>query len=385
MPEKHTELFWLIRQKDDILIFSDSDDVIQQMVNSLHTNNASINEWTNKKADLILIDKNIDIDDFKLIKNHLKPDSKIIIHKNNKKLNEILSGEDLFFEQEYGDYNVFYNNFLNPSELKFVHPLFEKYYEKLDTNLCSFSKHYFNPYIYRSLIQIGTRIENEKLLKDLCSKVIETYPENTPDKGGCFCVLGYKKFNAKAKDNDFFNQIEFYCQNNLNSQNPHVIRWIISLYFLLGIYFQEIINNKKKAIKYFEKCYNTDYKKFNSLICTKQVLSCANIGYLYLSEYKNPDMAKEWFKKGIDRTKEAICMDLNKTVGDDGYYIPFGFIETSELCDIASQCVFAYNNAEIYSKNRTAFDNGFNKKRFGLITYCQKLEKELTELKNKGN
>jgi len=382
MPEKHLELFWLIRQKDDIIIFSDSEDLIRSMTGSLHTNNAYINEFPNKKADLILIDENVFLEDFKAIKDLLKPDSRVIVHENNQILNQILSKENLFFEQKRGNYNVFHNNVLISSGLKFEHPLFEKYFENLGADLCSFSKYYHNPYIYRSLIQIGSRIENEELLEKLCLEVIKTYPENSPDKGGCLCVSGYNKFIAKQKNDDFFNQIKAYCANNLNSENPHVIRWIISLYYLLGIYFKEIIKDKKEAINFFEKCFNIDYKKFNSLICTKQVSACGNIGYIYLSEYRELDKAKQWFKNGIERAKEAICLDLNKTVGNNGFYIPFGFIETAELCDIASQCVFGYNNAEIYFKNSIAFDSGFNKKRFGLITYCQKLEKEIEELKS---
>lgn len=381
MPEQHKELFWLIRQKDDIVIFSEDENVIQPLVRSLHTNNAYMNEWSPAKAGLVLIDKNININPEEII-NHLYPDSRVVVHKSNEELNIVLPESGLFFEQERDNYNVFHNNMLNPSNFKFVHPSFEKYFDKLGTNLCSFSRDYYNPYIYRSLIQIGSRIENEHLLKKLCLQVINSYPENTPDKGGCLCVLGYKKFIAKERDDEFLNKILLYCENNTNSANSHITRWIISLYFLLGIYFLEVYDNGREAIKYFERCYDVDYKKFSPLICTKQVSACGTIGYLYLSKHKKLQEAKQWFKKGIERAKDALRQDLNKVIGDDDYYIPFGFTETAELCDIASQCVFGYNNAEIYLKNSAAFDNGFNKKRFGLITYCQKLEKQLEEIRN---
>lgn len=383
MTDKINELFWFIRPGDDIAVFSSNKQLINSMKISKNTAKVYENVFPDKKVDLVLFDKGIQLsneDCVSLLKNNLLPDGKVIFHKCHADLKKKLKTEDFLQEAIFGDYEVFIADFIKNYDKNFYHKEFEEYFKNLDTNLCSFSRDYHNPYMYRNIVQIGSRLKNEELLEKLCIRIIKSYPDNSPDKGGALCVLGYKNYVSKIKDSRLLTEIEQYCRNNTHSKNPHIQRWIISLNYLLAIYYKDILKDIEKALEYFKKSYNVDFRKFNGLICTKQVAACGHIGYIYLSDYDKPEMSKLWFKNGIERAKEALTHAPDKIVGAENCYIPFGFTETAELCDIASQCVFGYNNTDLFYKNKTVFDSLFHRKRFGLITKCQKLEKELEDL-----
>jgi len=379
------DLFLLIRQKDDIAIFSKDETLINSMKTSLHTAECFVNATPDKKIDLFLFDIDINISETEILNLILKYktyDTKIILHSSYEILKTLLEKENFLFEIRKDEFLVYIADFVNFFDKReFKHKEFEKFYEALGSNLCSFSRDYHNPFIYRNLIQIGTKISNDELLTKLCNSVVKIYPETSPDVGGALCTLGYKKYISDEKDDELFKKIENYIKTNLNTPNPHTSRWIMSLYYLLGIYYRDVAENIPKAIDFLEKCYDFDYKKFNPLICTKQVSACGILGYMALEEENNIEKAREWFKKGIELAKRSILDNPDQTLGKDDFYIPFGFTETAELCDIASQCVFGFNNAEVFITNRAAFDNKFSKKRFGLITYCQKLENQLQKEK----
>lgn len=382
MLEKTKDLFWLIRQGDNIALFTDDTGLIESMKKSSHTNIVYLNEWPDTLIDLVVIDKTY-YQPCKTIKKHLKPDSRVVIHKESPLNTEFKADKDFLFEQERLDFYVYHNHPLQSTDIKFFHPRFERYYENLDTNLCSFSRDYHNPHIYRALIQLGARIENEELLGALCRQVITIYPQDSADVGGCLCVCGYQALLEKQENSDLFTQIDDYCKNNSNLDNPHVIRWVISLYYLTGLYFEEIIRDYGQAIESFARCYRLDFRKFSSLICTKQVSACYKIACLYLFELNDRKNALLWFKNGIERAKEAIASDHEKNIGRDGEYVPFAFSEIAEISNIAALCVNGYNNIDLYDKNRAVYEKLITSKHFGLITYCRKLEKELQDAKNK--
>jgi|GEM_PF-4765260 len=390
MTNAQDELFWFIRPNDSIVIYSHNEDIRDLMRGSRNTGEFHANSCPDKKVDLFLFDKNISpcTDEMlSLINKQLLPDGKVILHNSYVELIHKLIEDGFMQEAVSGEYVIFTADFIKNYDESFYHNEFEKYFKALNTNLCSFSRDYHNPYIYRNIVQMGgSRLRNDGLLKECCVRIIETYSDNSPDKGGALCVLGYRYYMDGVKDDSFLKELEQYCENNLDSNNPHVVRWIISLYYLIAINYQNIFEDNNGALEYFKKSYETDFRKFNGLICTKQVAACGNIGYIYLSQYNDVEKAKQWFKNGIERAKQAVHFDFDNMVGKDGCYIPFGFAETAELCDIASQCVFAYNNTDLYFRNKKLFDTMFNRVRFGLVTRCQKLEKELEELKSKmGN
>lgn len=255
---------------------------------------------------------------------------------------------------------------------------FEYYFKNLETNLCSFNRDYYNVENFYNLIQIGTRFNNkEKLVKECWNKLNELYESElygTPDFGGILCVLMYNDFNIDL--NVFYANLDIYLEN-FDKNNPHCIRWAISLTYRLG----ELAYNSghiEQARENFLKCLSYDFKSFNSLIVSKQMMACEKLSRIYLNIGKSG--AKEILQKGLELYKEAMSYNLDKTIGKDGCYIYFGCVEMGELCDIASQLVKFLQNIDIYGT--TKFEEEFDNKRWGLYKYCTNLEKRIKELEN---
>lgn len=252
---------------------------------------------------------------------------------------------------------------------------FEYYFEKLGTNLCSFKRDYYDVENFYNFIQIGTRVGDKNILIKKChnklNRLFETNLFGTPDFGGILCVLMY---NDEPDLNVYANELKLYL-DNMDMYNPHCIRWAISLTYRLGElgydggHFSQARDN-------FTKCLSYDFKLFNSLIVSKQMLACEKLARIYLKEGKNG--AIQILNKGIELFKEAISHDLDKTIGKDSCYIYFGCVEMAELCDMASQLVKFLQNIDIYGTEK--FEEIFQEKRFGLLRYCQKLEKRIEEL-----
>ncbi len=255
---------------------------------------------------------------------------------------------------------------------------FEYYFKNLETNLCSFERDYYDIDNFYNLIQIGTRFsDKEKLVKECWKKLNELYKNNlcgTPDFGGLLCVLMYNTPDIDL--NVFSTELNIYLEN-MDKNNPHCIRWAISLTYKLGE-LEYDGGHFSQARDNFIRCISYDFKLFNSLIVSKQMMACEKLARIYLNSGKSG--AEEVLEKGLELYKDAMSYNLDKTIGKDGCYIYFGCVEMAELCDMASQLVKFLQNIDIYGTPK--FEEEFENKRWGLYKYCASLENKIKELEN---
>lgn len=237
---------------------------------------------------------------------------------------------------------------------------FETKFKILNTNLLSFERDYKDVNNFYKYIQIGTRIKNKEQLIKECNKFVDENQQLTPDLGGVLCVLGYNDKNLRQ---DWFDLVDKFLDKD--SDNPHYVRWQISLSYLAG----KISNNKS----YYTKCLNYDFRKFNTLILTKQLLSCIELAKMNT----NKDEIKNILNKGLNLYKKGLSCDMNKIIGVNDCWLYFGCAEIAELSDIASQLVIFYENIDLFLKDKESFEKKLDWKRFGLLNYCRSLEEKL--------
>lgn len=237
----------------------------------------------------------------------------------------------------------------------------QTFFEDLQTNLTSFQRDYKNPSLFYELIQIGTRIEDKARLVERCWEEVGKCTEAneyTPDKGGYLCVIGY---NATDRDlgQDYVNLVWDYileCDKN----NPHNLRWCISLSYLLG----KITGDTD----WYHRCIQFDWRGFNPLILTKVLLACMEIARDEMNQ-DHEDNALEILDWGLEQFKEGLATDQDKTIGgktEFGYqWMYFGCAELAELCDIAGQLCRFIRHIELYHSDTKAFEEAVNWIRFG--------------------
>ncbi len=249
---------------------------------------------------------------------------------------------------------------------------FEYYFKNLKSNLCSFERDYKDVTNFYKLIQVGTRIENNKILIKECYKILNN-PEyiGTPDFGGALCVLLY---NDKDINLEPAKQLFEEYREDMDRANPHNIRWEISIAYRLG----ELTNEAY----YYEICVYSKWWKFSSLIVNKILMACHNLAIIELNNNRK-DRALVYLECGMERFKDALKFDLDKSIGKDGVYIYFSCVEMAELCDKASELVKFIQNIDRYGTKefKKIMDNS---KRFGALPYIRSLENRIKELEN-GN
>jgi hypothetical protein len=103
----------------------------------------------------------------------------------------------------------------------------------------SMSKHYHNIDVFYECVHTGTRIKDTQQLVVRCIALIEQYKRDsliaTPDYGGLLCVLGYND-NKLQSNMSYRMSWLLKCKeyiNACNNDNPHNVRWHISLYYVM--------------------------------------------------------------------------------------------------------------------------------------------------------
>lgn len=251
---------------------------------------------------------------------------------------------------------------------------FKDYYDKLETNLCSFERDYKDEDGFYTFIQIGTREPNIDNLVRMGWKRLEDLTKlngtQTPDYGGLLCVLGYNDTNLNISE---FENLCFDYIDKADESNPHNLRWKISLCYLLG----ELTNK----IQWYMGCMDYKFIGFSPIIVSKQMKAAEKVARHCLERNKKIQ-AERCIIEALEEFKEALRTDQDKTVGKNGTYIYFGCVELAELCDLASELVKFIQNIDLYYTNREEFEQIFSKRRWGLYAYCKELENKIESLED---
>lgn len=192
----------------------------------------------------------------------------------------------------------------------------EKYneiYKKIKCNHLSIEKDYDNPNNYYNLIHMPTRINN---YLDLCWQNVNNNFKINPDTGGFLCVIGYN--DLKLNLDEYLKLVNKYISKAQNSNNPHCIRWCISLTYLCGM----ITND----IEYFKRCLEYDFTKFSPCILTKALSAC-----LWL--HKRTDN-KEYLYKGVELYKKGLSCDFDRVFGYNKVYSKVAMTDFKKATDL---------------------------------------------------
>lgn len=159
----------------------------------------------------------------------------------------------------------------------------------------AFQHFYVNPWLVESVILEPFRMRSKTALARLCENILEVYKADTADYGGALCVLAYQSLK-QGNDCWVRRKIDKYLE--LSSDNPHVLRWQISLSFVLG----KIALNRAEtdeALHFFAECSIGDFSLFGPHLATK----CSEAAYIagwieYMSD--NLVSAKVYWKRGLE-------------------------------------------------------------------------------------
>lgn len=219
------------------------------------------------------------------------------------------------------------------------------------TNMLEFSRDYNNPWLMRSVFGIGVRLNNPQELFKICQSILLNNSILTADYGSALCVLGYQfldqndmniRVDILNKISDFINE---YQHNKID--NMHLFRWYISLLYLHGLF--DLQNNKiDEAIIHFSTILNHNWENFSPTLATKATEAAWLCGLIY-QNMNNIDMARHFWKLGLESVNKILKSDIKEIIGSYEYPIQDGLREVSFAFDIARKCSMALENTNLDS------------------------------------
>ena len=257
----------------------------------------------------------------------------------------------------------------------YVHPAFGR----SRATLVDFAAGYDNPWLYRTIVQMGERLTDDTKLARLAEYVIVNARPGSADQGAALAVLGYRILENRA-DNVapvLLDAMATYYDGG--GDEPHVIRWRVSLAFLAGR-LSELMGDREAAKLWYGRTASDDWKKFSTILATKAIGAAFFVGRLFLAE-QDPDAAWPWFQRGVDIALQAAGADHLSELGSGEGLLPFYLPELAEVIDMGSQCANALANRHLWGRDPGLFWRQVDVKRFGLASWAIDVARENARLR----
>lgn len=247
-----------------------------------------------------------------------------------------------------------------------------------------FDRYYDNPWLYRTMVQMGDRIEDKMALIDFSSKVVDQAQPGSADQGAALCVLAYQMLELGRVSSANLNRLVQKI-NQFNGayakENIHAHRWAISLHYVAGRLLL-LFGNRSEALAAFMSCAAMDPSSFSPLLATKTISSRMYAGIILMANHQ-PELAKEQFILGIRAANKALQGDWLDIIG--AYEAPFLFSlqEISEVTEQAHLCAQALHLINQNIDEPGLFWQEINLKHFGLVEWAKALTHENNILRKK--
>lgn len=245
--------------------------------------------------------------------------------------------------------------------------------------LVDFAQHFDNPWLYRSLVQLGERIRDRAVLLDLAARTVDGARRDSADFGAALTVLAYAMLEerAPALAGDVLALTEQYVQ--LASTNPHVQRWQISSGYAAAR-LALALGEREVARMYFGAVEGADFMAFSPLLATKTIASSFQLGAMALAE-GDAARARDHFARGVAAARRALHADDVNAIGNPEAPFAFGFSELAEVADMGAQCAKALELLPLHARSPGQFWKGVDTRRFGVVSWAQAVERENQHLR----
>jgi len=248
--------------------------------------------------------------------------------------------------------------------------------------LVDFGAAYDNPWLYRSLVQMGERLNHEVKLARLAECVIEDSRPDSADRGAAIAVLGYRILEMRRADLAavILPPIEAYVGQPIDQSTPvHVRRWRISLAFLAGR-LSELREQREDAARWYRQAAEANWWDFSPLLATKSIAAAFYEARLHLAA-GNAQTALACFRQGMETSLKAAASAHDEQLGPDGHPLPFYLQELAEVIDMGSQCANALAHFHLWQRDPGLFWRQVDVRRFGLASWARDLERENQRLR----
>ena len=267
---------------------------------------------------------------------------------------------------------------LAASTAAYRHPQFERSACE-GSHVTDFAAGYAVPWLYRTLVQMGERIADDRAIDDLALRVLGSVPLETADAGAAITVLGYRLLALEKHEQvaDLCDLVDAYSAQL--SDNPHILRWKLSANYVAALLVLRG-GDRPGAGAYFDKVAALDPLLFSPLLTTKIIAARFWRGVMHLVD-GDAQAARGSFLAGVEAARRALHAPDQNAIGNPAAPLTFGFQELAEVADMASQCALAIANLDEHARSPGKFWRRVDVRRFGLASWAKHLEAENASLR----
>lgn len=236
-------------------------------------------------------------------------------------------------------------------EIPFVDRCFEDKERQCAGNALEFQRDYENPWLIRAMVSIGLRTESAELIAKWAEEVIHLHSADSADAGAALCVRLYPllKDDAQESGASLLEKAQDYLK--APAKNPNVLRWQVSLSFVMGLLALRG-GNHEKACGYFTKVLKLPVLEYSPTLLTKTAESAWYLGLLVGNQGRSEEAAKIW-----QRTAESLYVSLGSYMkdADKGSLPDFVHREITSVISLASRLFTASKYAGLLLEQPRVF------------------------------
>ncbi|MFM0671823.1 glycosyltransferase [Paraburkholderia sediminicola] len=226
-----------------------------------------------------------------------------------------------------------------------------------------------NPWLFRSMVTIGTRMDNDAALGSLQARVLQQAPHDTADYGAALCGHAYRVLAARASAETVrtcVGEIQAYLDTNKN--DAQYLRWSISQSYVAAKLLQAV-GDLEGAEAWALKCAAMDPVPFSPLLATKTV-AALDLAASFAVVRRDYETARQYLERAVREVQRVLSGDWVNILGDLSKPLSFGLPEVSQLAELGARCAYLLNylaDAEyrpglVWREHRGFYERGFEAK-----------------------
>jgi SAM-dependent methyltransferase len=205
-------------------------------------------------------------------------------------------------------------------------------------HLVNFAEHYDRPWLVPSMVEIPWRIRDRKLLESVAEEVIRESRPGSADQGAGLAVKGWRVLEDEGAESlaatRWLAMADSYLADARASKNPHVLRWCVSLDYLVAR-FLEARDDLDGASNGYQRVIKADVLSITPTLGTKLADASLRAGLLAFRE-GHEDQALLCWREGLDAVFQCLHSNPMEFIGNLESPYLFAMNDLVEMTDGAS-------------------------------------------------
>ncbi|KAB2729723.1 class I SAM-dependent methyltransferase [Brucella intermedia] len=207
-------------------------------------------------------------------------------------------------------------------------------------HVSAFARDYDNPWLVKSVVTMGMRVQSETLLDNIQQNVLVTADRTSTDFGAALCGHIYAlKRHTTPTESQFQELREAILQYAaIASPTPHQLRWQVSLLFVGGELAKKL-GKTDHARDMYSRCAIIDVLPYSPLLGNKTLDALYQLAVLAIVNHDTAG-ARSSLQKSVTEAQRLVSGSWLNIIGTPEKPLSFSFPEISQLMDKAARAVY---------------------------------------------